>query len=128
MRRQDGCVCTMAGWLMEAPREQQQLSSALVRPATHQHTCSRSADDLFNILKQNFDAAYHGNRAPLPVFIHTPWCGIKVHLDGWQCLMCSQPCWSLVTCRQLPPEGGREPRRAPFMCMHVHGARCVQAD
>lgn len=34
---------------------------------------SRSADDVFKILKQNFDEAYSGNRAPLPLFIHTPW-------------------------------------------------------
>lgn len=36
-------------------------------------SCSRSADDVFEILKQNFDESYNGNRAPLPLFIHTPW-------------------------------------------------------
>lgn len=25
------------------------------------------------VLRANFDAAYGGNRAPMPVFIHTPW-------------------------------------------------------
>jgi hypothetical protein len=35
--------------------------------------CSKSADDIYNIMKQNFDAAYGGNRAPIPIFIHTPW-------------------------------------------------------
>jgi hypothetical protein len=29
--------------------------------------------DALDVLKQNFDAAYSGNRAPLPVFIHSPW-------------------------------------------------------
>lgn len=28
---------------------------------------------VFDILKANFDAAYSGNRAPLPTYIHTPW-------------------------------------------------------
>lgn len=32
-----------------------------------------SADDLFNLLKTDFDAAYNGNRAPFPVFVHAPW-------------------------------------------------------
>jgi hypothetical protein len=30
-------------------------------------------DDLFNLLKTDFDAAYNGNRAPFPVFVHAPW-------------------------------------------------------
>ena len=28
---------------------------------------------VFDILKANFDAAYSGNRAPFPIFIHSPW-------------------------------------------------------
>ncbi|KAI3430406.1 hypothetical protein D9Q98_005001 [Chlorella vulgaris] len=28
---------------------------------------------VFDLLKANFDAAYGGNRAPMPIFIHTPW-------------------------------------------------------
>ncbi|KAL4420561.1 hypothetical protein ABPG75_010217 [Micractinium tetrahymenae] len=27
----------------------------------------------YDILKANFDAAYNGNRAPMPVYTHTPW-------------------------------------------------------
>ncbi|PSC74020.1 polysaccharide deacetylase [Micractinium conductrix] len=27
----------------------------------------------FDVLKANFDAAYAGNRAPFPIFVHTPW-------------------------------------------------------
>ncbi|PRW59662.1 polysaccharide deacetylase [Chlorella sorokiniana] len=42
----------------------------------------RSADDVFNILKQNFDAAYNGNRAPIPIFIHTPWLANRDQLKG----------------------------------------------
>jgi hypothetical protein len=30
-------------------------------------------EELFKLLKQNFDAAYDGNRAPFPVFLHAPW-------------------------------------------------------
>ncbi|KAL4422675.1 hypothetical protein ABPG75_008872 [Micractinium tetrahymenae] len=37
--------------------------------------------DVFDILKENFDAAYEGNRAPLPIFIHTPWLESSNHLD-----------------------------------------------
>ncbi|PRW60004.1 polysaccharide deacetylase [Chlorella sorokiniana] len=44
----------------------------------------KSADDIFNIMKQNFDAAYGGNRAPIPIFIHTPWLQNKEHLKGIQ--------------------------------------------
>ncbi|EFN51596.1 hypothetical protein CHLNCDRAFT_139978 [Chlorella variabilis] len=29
--------------------------------------------DAYRVLKNAFDAAYSGNRAPLPIFIHTPW-------------------------------------------------------
>lgn len=32
-------------------------------------------------LQENFDAAYNGNRAPLPIFIHTPWLERSNHLD-----------------------------------------------
>lgn len=34
----------------------------------------------YKILKSSFDAAYEGNRAPLPIFIHTSW--FEDHLDG----------------------------------------------
>jgi hypothetical protein len=29
--------------------------------------------DTFHILKDTFDEAYNGNRAPLPIFIHSSW-------------------------------------------------------
>ena len=29
--------------------------------------------NLYSLLKANFDAAYNGNRAPLPIYVHTPW-------------------------------------------------------
>ncbi|KAL4459141.1 hypothetical protein ABPG75_014006 [Micractinium tetrahymenae] len=29
--------------------------------------------DAYDVLKANFDAAYDGNRAPMPVYIHSPW-------------------------------------------------------
>ena len=35
--------------------------------------CSDGDHSVFDILKENFDAAYNGNRAPFPIFIHTPW-------------------------------------------------------
>jgi hypothetical protein len=30
-------------------------------------------DSLWDILRANFDATYYGNRAPFPIYIHTPW-------------------------------------------------------
>ncbi|PSC74206.1 left border a [Micractinium conductrix] len=30
-------------------------------------------DALFGLLKKSFDAAYDGNRAPFPLFVHAPW-------------------------------------------------------
>jgi hypothetical protein len=35
--------------------------------------CSDGKHPVFDLLKANFDAAYGGNRAPMPIFIHTPW-------------------------------------------------------
>ncbi|KAI7844630.1 hypothetical protein COHA_001720 [Chlorella ohadii] len=64
----------------------------------------RSADDLFKILKQNFDAAYNGNRAPLPIFIHTPWLANKESLRGVMRFVdyaLAQPDTYLVSIRQL---------------------------
>jgi hypothetical protein len=39
---------------------------------------------VFDILKANFDAAYGGNRAPLPIFIHSPWLRGGNHLEDLQ--------------------------------------------
>lgn len=35
--------------------------------------CSDGAVDVFTFLKDAFDASYDGNRAPFPLFVHTPW-------------------------------------------------------
>lgn len=35
---------------------------------------------MFNILKANFDAGYGGNRAPFPIFVHSPF--LKSNLDS----------------------------------------------
>lgn len=53
------------------------------------HGCSgsgvaASTVPTFDILKANFDAAYGGNRAPFPIFIHTPWLQSKDHTPGLQ--------------------------------------------
>ncbi|PRW05840.1 hypothetical protein C2E21_9462 [Chlorella sorokiniana] len=32
-----------------------------------------ASNSVYDVLKANFDAAYNGNRAPMPIFIHTPW-------------------------------------------------------
>jgi hypothetical protein len=45
--------------------------------------------DSYDILKEAFDAAYGGNRAPLPIFIHTSWFaghlpGMLRFMGGWQ--------------------------------------------
>ncbi len=41
---------------------------------------ARDGRDSYALLKEAFDAAYDGNRPPLPVFIHTSWFGS--HLPG----------------------------------------------
>ena len=43
---------------------------------------------VYDILRANFDATYGGNRAPLPIFIHTPWLSLHVadvqrFVGGW---------------------------------------------
>ncbi|EFN52368.1 hypothetical protein CHLNCDRAFT_138797 [Chlorella variabilis] len=57
---------------------------------------------VFDILKENFDAAYNGNRAPFPIFIHTPW--LKDHKGDVQQFAdyaLSQPDVYFITIRQL---------------------------
>lgn len=39
-----------------------------------------SGEDVYKILKDNFKAAYEGNRAPFPIFVHTPWLSESEHL------------------------------------------------
>ena len=34
---------------------------------------SDNAVDLYSFMKNIFDVSYNGNRAPVPIFIHTPW-------------------------------------------------------
>lgn len=29
--------------------------------------------DVYDLLMQNFMASYNGNRAPVPIFVHSPW-------------------------------------------------------
>lgn len=54
----------------------------LPRPPT-QPTARGNA---YDVLVANFDEAYNGNRAPFPVFIHTPWCAaIKPVLSPGAC-------------------------------------------
>ncbi|EFN54021.1 hypothetical protein CHLNCDRAFT_136061 [Chlorella variabilis] len=56
----------------------------------------------YKILKSSFDAAYEGNRAPLPIFIHTSW--FEDHLDGMLQFIDyvqSKPHAYFVTMRQL---------------------------
>jgi hypothetical protein len=35
--------------------------------------CSDEAHPVYDVLKANFDAAYEGNRAPFPIFVHKFW-------------------------------------------------------
>ncbi|PSC73088.1 Polysaccharide deacetylase domain-containing [Micractinium conductrix] len=61
-------------------------------------------DNAYKILKANFDAAYCGNRAPMPIFIHTPWLVKDDNLKGVQKFAdyaLSQPNVYFVTMRQL---------------------------
>lgn len=49
----------------------------------------------YAVLKANFDAAYNGNRAPLPIYVHTPWftpanvADMKRFAGAWVGLQCA---------------------------------------
>lgn len=59
-------------------------------------------DNAYEILKANFDAAYNGNRAPLPIFIHTPWLGDNVNdVKKFAKYALAKPNTYFVTIRQL---------------------------
>ena len=56
--------------------------------------CSDGKHKVHDILKKNFDAAYKGNRAPMPLFIHTPW--LEKHVEAVQSFAGGRPaapCW-----------------------------------
>lgn len=49
-------------------------------------------EGLFQLLKANFDAAYAGNRAPMPLFVHAPWFTfVSAFVAGLGC------CWAAAT-------------------------------
>jgi hypothetical protein len=45
--------------------------------------CS-GANCVYDILMANFQESYEGNRAPFPLFIHTPWMTRGTHLQQLQ--------------------------------------------
>ncbi|KAL4448993.1 hypothetical protein ABPG77_007710 [Micractinium sp. CCAP 211/92] len=56
------------------------------------------------ILKANFDAAYNGNRAPMPVYLHTSWLRKAQHVEGlrrFASYVLKRPDVYFVTMRQL---------------------------
>jgi len=60
--------------------------------------------DLYDILVANFDSAYNGNRAPFPVFGHTPWMERSDNLEDlakFADYALSKPDVYFVTIRQL---------------------------
>ena len=75
-----------------------------------------STQPTFDILKANFDAAYSGNRAPMPLYIHTPWLLAGDHTSGLQRF--------IGGCRGVgvPPRwaGGNAHQR---LALHLHLAR-----
>ena len=56
----DASSAHYAGWRPS----RQTRSHALLHPVQ---------DALFELLKKNFDSVYNGNRAPFPLFVHSPW-------------------------------------------------------
>ena len=39
---------------------------------------------MYEILSKNFAEGYDGNRAPFPIFIHSPWLAEKANLQATQ--------------------------------------------
>lgn len=63
-----------------------------------------SGSNAYAILKSNFDAAYAGNRAPLPIFVHEPWLKAGSNLADLKRFVdyaLKKPDVYLVTMRQL---------------------------
>lgn len=60
--------CTRAlKWSPDAP------SASLLPLVPLQDYGLNSQTPLFDILKDNFDQTYRGNKAPFPIYIHSPW-------------------------------------------------------
>ncbi|KAL4427129.1 hypothetical protein ABPG77_001133 [Micractinium sp. CCAP 211/92] len=58
--------------------------------------------DAYDVLKANFDAAYSGNRAPMPVYIHSPWLVDHVSdMEKFIQYVLSKPNTYFVTVQQL---------------------------
>ncbi|PRW32547.1 polysaccharide deacetylase isoform A [Chlorella sorokiniana] len=63
-----------------------------------------TGSNAYALLKANFDAAYAGNRAPLPIFVHEPWLQEGSNLAGLKQFVdyaLKKPDVYLVTMRQL---------------------------
>ncbi|KAL4421300.1 hypothetical protein ABPG75_010591 [Micractinium tetrahymenae] len=68
----------------------------------HMNYGEDGAVDVFTFLKEAFDASYNGNRAPFPLFVHTPWIeefdqGLRAFVD----YAATKPDVYFITVRQL---------------------------
>ncbi|KAL4424580.1 hypothetical protein ABPG77_009164 [Micractinium sp. CCAP 211/92] len=68
----------------------------------HMNYGDDGAVDVFTFLKDAFDSSYNGNRAPFPLFVHTPWIeefdkGMRAFVD----YAATKPDVYFVTVRQL---------------------------
>lgn len=79
--------------------------------------CRGSSERAFDILKRNFDATYAGNRAPFPIFVHSPYLSDNLGdvqrfiggapVGGASRAARSRPCWQIVAplCSMAPSSG-----------------------
>lgn len=68
-------------------------------------------------LQSNFDAAYGGNRAPLPIFVHEPWLKVRGIVGRALERLCSRTLQPLWKCRSLMPVARSEQRGTlPLHC------------
>jgi hypothetical protein len=67
------CWCSTS-WLSTALNNQ-------IMTSPHATVCRNDSHSTFDILKSEFDAAYRGNRAPFPIFIHFYWLDAADNLE-----------------------------------------------
>lgn len=68
-----GLACTAPCGQIAADQARRCRPAPAGRPCRPAPAPAARQDALFELLKKDFDAAYAGNRAPFPLFVHAPW-------------------------------------------------------